>query len=259
MTDRKSVVIVGNGGSLKNYSLGAKIDEFDEVVRINNWHTLGFEDLAGTKTTVWITFRPNYGMEKFTRDLLGKGNDLDEIRNAVKDVREIWYVTDEVKNHINVFWQEWHTSRKNVNLRRLRITDRIIRKLSHTYCHQICQEVKNPSTGLIGIWLLTQLYSKVYIAGFDSWCHGDESDTRWYFDNTHIEKQEEYKLHFGAQEASYIKKLIDLGDIEILTADTAIEKAYVIGDTTPYVCSTCGKTSNLYQWQDVSCNYCDNK
>jgi SAM-dependent methyltransferase len=51
-----SVVLVGNGPSAISSSLGRMIDSFDEVVRFNNYATVGFEDKVGSKTTLWSTY-----------------------------------------------------------------------------------------------------------------------------------------------------------------------------------------------------------
>lgn len=50
---RPSVVVVGNGGSLRGSRLGWMIDGYDVVVRCN-WYTLdGYEADVGTRTTHW--------------------------------------------------------------------------------------------------------------------------------------------------------------------------------------------------------------
>lgn len=46
------IIIVGNGGSLKEKKLGSFIDSFDIVVRFNNFQLQGFADLVGTRTDV---------------------------------------------------------------------------------------------------------------------------------------------------------------------------------------------------------------
>lgn len=46
------IIIVGNGGSLKDKELGGFIDSFDVVVRFNNFQLKGFEKSVGTKTNI---------------------------------------------------------------------------------------------------------------------------------------------------------------------------------------------------------------
>lgn len=52
----KSVVLVGNGPGLLLSRQGAKIDTFDEVFRFNEFRVKGFEEHAGSRTTVYCTF-----------------------------------------------------------------------------------------------------------------------------------------------------------------------------------------------------------
>lgn len=48
-------IVVGNGPSITGRGLGEYIDSFENVVRINNFKTEGFEKDVGTKTDVWAT------------------------------------------------------------------------------------------------------------------------------------------------------------------------------------------------------------
>jgi hypothetical protein len=54
-TATKTVVLVGNGPSIRGSRLGRIIDAHDEVVRFNSYALADFEADAGTKTTLWST------------------------------------------------------------------------------------------------------------------------------------------------------------------------------------------------------------
>ena len=47
------VLLVGNGPSIRERGVGHAIDSFDTVVRFNSFVTKGFEEHAGSKTTLW--------------------------------------------------------------------------------------------------------------------------------------------------------------------------------------------------------------
>ncbi|XP_063080887.1 type 2 lactosamine alpha-2,3-sialyltransferase isoform X3 [Cavia porcellus] len=47
----KRCVVVGNGGILKNKTLGEKIDSYDVIIRMNNGPVLGHEEEVGRRTT----------------------------------------------------------------------------------------------------------------------------------------------------------------------------------------------------------------
>lgn len=49
------ILLIGNGPSVLNAPLGAEIDKFDKVIRVNDWVTEGYEEFTGTKTDFWIT------------------------------------------------------------------------------------------------------------------------------------------------------------------------------------------------------------
>ena len=49
-----SVIIVGNAPNVLDKKLGHLIDQYDVVVRLNNFSIQGFEEHVGTKTTVWF-------------------------------------------------------------------------------------------------------------------------------------------------------------------------------------------------------------
>jgi len=48
-----SVLLVGNGPSIRERSLGSVIDSFDTVVRFNSFVTKGLEEHTGSKTSLW--------------------------------------------------------------------------------------------------------------------------------------------------------------------------------------------------------------
>ena len=52
----QSCVLVGNGPSVLSEGMGSKIDAFDQVCRFNQYKIVGFENQAGSKTTLWATF-----------------------------------------------------------------------------------------------------------------------------------------------------------------------------------------------------------
>ena len=87
-----SIILVGNGASLRDGNLGSKIDEFDEIIRINNWKTKLFEKSAGNKTTVWAMYNPLKCAVGFINNYRELGLSTDDIKELVKPVREIWYV-----------------------------------------------------------------------------------------------------------------------------------------------------------------------
>lgn len=58
-----SLLIIGNGPSAATKKLGSHIDDFDLVVRINNYVTHGMEDMVGSRTDIWVN-GANQGLKK---------------------------------------------------------------------------------------------------------------------------------------------------------------------------------------------------
>ena len=54
-----SCVLVGNGPSLDGCGKGAAIDQFDNVIRFNNYITNGFECDVGSKADIWCCYGKN--------------------------------------------------------------------------------------------------------------------------------------------------------------------------------------------------------
>jgi hypothetical protein len=63
-----SVILVGNGPSVLDRKLGSEIDQFDHVIRFNNYTTEGYEDYVGSKTSLWSShFRGVSNPSSFNR------------------------------------------------------------------------------------------------------------------------------------------------------------------------------------------------
>lgn len=50
------ILLVSNSSDILNYKIGDQINQFDKVVRFNNFETKGYEEFVGTKTD-WICYR----------------------------------------------------------------------------------------------------------------------------------------------------------------------------------------------------------
>ena len=51
----KKVIFIGNSPTVLNKQLGNKIDEYDIVIRCNDFEIEGYEKYVGTKTNIWST------------------------------------------------------------------------------------------------------------------------------------------------------------------------------------------------------------
>ena len=95
------VVLVGNGPSILAEELGEQIDEFEEVVRFNDFVTAGFELHTGSKTTLWSCFAPISKKAQHPRILLPH-----EQTNADPSASEVYKVPARHYNEIRRMIQE---------------------------------------------------------------------------------------------------------------------------------------------------------
>ncbi len=125
-------VVVGNGPSVLQAKLGAVIDAFPQVVRINGYCTQGFEAHTGSKTTLHSTHGKHGGRSQER----APGRMLWLHGNAAWESDEYWMVTKDF------YWglvAEWASDKSIL-----------------------------PSAGFVTVaWLLEQGVPMVHLAGFD--------------------------------------------------------------------------------------------
>jgi hypothetical protein len=241
----KSILLVGNGGSLVDSKLGPKIDEFDEVIRINEAKTKFYEEDAGNRFTIWSTFNPEKKFEKYYK---GYGNlSTKEIDDLTENVREVWYVTP-----VAHYLKGWSYKRISSNP--------TFRHESPSMMEEIGKIIGHATTGFILIYILSTMYDKFYITGFDFGGYSKTVETEWhhYWKNAPIGVEQQHAGHAWTQEYNYVKSLIDKGKVIYLNKNSIIEKSGYIGGGMMFkTCKQCGKESVLYQWENNLCHYCE--
>lgn len=249
--DKKSVLVVGNGHSLLGSELGQKIDEFDEVIRINDWKTKGFEKDVGTKADIWIVYDPLKSVVPFITGYQKIGYSIEEIKSVANQIKEIWYVCWKIENLISK-WAD------NQSIKDLGIYDRCKRHLSVPYSKRIQRDLPIPGTGFSTLWVLTHMYDKVYITGFDFADVRVKSEYAHYFGTKKVNKRET-DIHNRDVEYAYVENnWIKTKKVEYLNKDTTIQKANYIS-TEPEVieCKVCKKMNYVYNWEMPICHYCE--
>lgn len=224
MIDNKSILLVGNGGSLKNSNFGSKIDEFDEVIRINEGKTIGWEKDAGTKFTIWSTYNPQKKFYKYFNGYINRGYSDEQIRDILKEVKEIWYVhPHQVVNYrypqLNKYLQKGYKKRCG--------TQELINYVKSITPHA--------TTGFILINMLNLLYDKFYIIGFDFMGLRGDMATHHYFTDSPIKTPGEGDAHKLEIEYNHVKELEFKNRLEYLERDTEIIKSKLICEEEKYL------------------------
>jgi len=241
---KKSVIVIGNGGSILNSGLGFKIDCFDEVIRINDSFTIGYEKDVGTKRTIWATHNPLKKMNKYIRHFNLMGLDRIALNETLNDLKEVWYVTPRTDNI-----RPWKYKSLNIN-----------RKIKRHESLEILNEIKkihhHPSTGTILIYILLLTYDKIYTAGFDYNGRKKDINKTHYFADWKQEKIKELP-HDLDLEFDWYNDKVNEGRVIDLTQDSKIIKYNIINEQTKKTCKKCGKESLYYSWENNICHYCE--
>ncbi|XP_072342922.1 CMP-N-acetylneuraminate-beta-galactosamide-alpha-2,3-sialyltransferase 4-like isoform X1 [Scyliorhinus torazame] len=212
----KRCVIVGNGNTLRNSSIGQTINEYDVVIRLNNAPVRGYEKDVGNKTTLRI-FYP----ESATEDPAAENN-LDTLFVLVpfKTVDVCWLKAI-VYNETKVTSGFWRRPAFFKNLDRAKV-----RMLNPFYMYQAATQFlgemdmirrrrSHPTTGFLAITLGLNYCDEVHLAGF-GYPLNQKDGLIHYFDRLNM-RQMSSTVHNITHEDVFLKKLRNAGIIKYLT------------------------------------------
>ncbi|XP_061484235.1 type 2 lactosamine alpha-2,3-sialyltransferase isoform X2 [Rhineura floridana] len=217
----KKCVVVGNGGILRNKSLGETIDSYDVVIRMNNGPVLGYEEDVGRKTT----FRLFYPESVFP-DTIHYDPNTTAVLVVFKtpDLKWLWdLLSGQHLIRTNAFWKKPATQ-MIYKANQIRILDpTIIKKTAYEFLHLPTalskhEKPKHPTTGLIAIAFAFHICSEVHLAGFKYNFEDRNSSLHYYGDDTmSLMIQSEY--HDISAEQRFLKELVDRSIVVNLTEE----------------------------------------
>ncbi|XP_066097595.1 type 2 lactosamine alpha-2,3-sialyltransferase isoform X1 [Saccopteryx bilineata] len=216
----KKCVVVGNGGVLKNKTLGEKIDSYDVIIRMNNGPVLGHEEEVGRRTT----FRLFYPESVFSDP---KHNDPNTtaILTVFKthDVKWLWELLTGGKINTAGFWKK-----PALNLiykpYQIRILDPFIIRtaayelLNFPKVFPKNQKPKHPTTGIIAITLAFHICHEVHLAGF-KYNFSDLKGPLHYYGNATMSLMSKNAYHNVTTEQLFLKDIIEKNFVINLTQD----------------------------------------
>ena len=190
----KTLILVGNGLSLKAKNRGSLIDDFKAVVRMNNYVTKGFEKDCGSRTDIFC--RRSTGDVQFC-----KAPDLKKVLNFVTYCRGTPSMEQQAK-HISKLYKGKYL------------------QIGKDFCKKIGEEakLKQPqkewcSVGILAIaYFCEVLPAPFYITGFD-FVEGYHGKCKHYYPRAPSGDTG----HNWEKEATYIKKKLNDGKIFLLT------------------------------------------
>ncbi|XP_069801670.1 type 2 lactosamine alpha-2,3-sialyltransferase isoform X1 [Dendropsophus ebraccatus] len=214
----KKCVVVGNGGVLRNSTLGKKIDSYDVIIRMNDGPVLGYEEDVGQKTT----FRLCYP-ESIFADSLHYDPNTTVVLMMFKPHDVKWL--SELLLHRSVstygFWKK-PAMKLIYQPHQLRVLNPFILKqvsqnlLNFPTNFPKTEKPKHPTTGIIAITLAMHMCNEVHIAGFKYNLTSLNSSLHYYGNETmSVMAQNEY--HNISAEQMFLKDLIEHKTVTNLT------------------------------------------
>ncbi|XP_062830864.1 type 2 lactosamine alpha-2,3-sialyltransferase isoform X2 [Anolis carolinensis] len=208
----KKCVVVGNGGVLRNKSLGETIDSFDVVIRMNNGPVVGYEEDVGRRTTYRL-FYP----ESVFSDPIHYDPNTTAVLVVFKpyDLKWLWdLLSGQRFIKTSAFWKK-PALQLIYNAQQIRILDpAITRRTAHDMLHLPTkfsrhERPRHPTTGLIAITFALQICSEVHLAGF-KYNLNDRNSSLHYYGNDTMSQMMKNAYHDIAVEQRFLKELIDL-------------------------------------------------
>ncbi|XP_044297655.1 type 2 lactosamine alpha-2,3-sialyltransferase isoform X2 [Varanus komodoensis] len=209
----KKCVVVGNGGVLRNRSLGETIDSYDVIIRMNNGPVLGYEEDVGRRTT----FRLFYPESVFS-DPIHYDPNTTAVLVVFKphDLKWLWDLLS--GQHVIKTYAFWKKPAMQMiyKANQIRILDpAITRRTAYDLLHLPTkfsqkERPKHPTTGLIAITFAFNVCSEVHLAGFKYNLENQNSSLHYYGNET-MSLMTQNAYHDIAAEQKFLKELTDNG------------------------------------------------
>jgi hypothetical protein len=229
------ICIVGNGACALKVENGKFIDSCDEVVRIKNFQTVGFEQYVGSKTDIysskWFGWFDRKTYEPLKFNFLDNVHTLmfmfpdERLEETQCNFSEYTLLYKELQLHnelplVNKDWDahlqclnNFNIDHKNTVYFSLQDVEKLcvnILKIDSQNYITTKGKMIEPTCGIRTIFKILQLYpdSEIFLTGFDCF------QTSWYWNSTHKINSSHY----------YLKELLYLKHLEKTQRITLIDK-----------------------------------
>ncbi|XP_034038292.1 ST3 beta-galactoside alpha-2,3-sialyltransferase 3b isoform X1 [Thalassophryne amazonica] len=212
-------IIVGNGGILANKSLGARIDDYDVVVRLNEAPVSGYGKDVGTKTTMRITY-PEGAIQKpenYEKDSLF-------VFSAFKPLDFKWLrqmVFKEKLRGVEGFWKSvaHYVPRDPVEMRILNpyfIQEAAFQFIGLPFNNGLMGKGNIPTLGTVAITMALHNCDEVAVAGFGYDMNKPYAPLH-YYETVKMSAIKESWTHNISKEKEFLRKLVKASVITDLT------------------------------------------
>ncbi|XP_064173175.1 ST3 beta-galactoside alpha-2,3-sialyltransferase 7 [Anguilla rostrata] len=201
-------VVVGSGGVLQGRGLGAHIDQYDIIIRMNNAPVYGFERDAGSRTTIRLMYPEGaprsyreYRNTSLVVLVVFKGLDLDWLASVVSKERLDWWSK-------LWFWREVVDSipLQPENFRILNPEIILQTGLAlQAYTKQPRQTM--PTLGTSAVVMALQLCDEVSLAGFGYDLTRPDAPLH-YYESLHMDAMRSQVVHDISVEKLFLRELV---------------------------------------------------
>ncbi|KAJ8418130.1 hypothetical protein AAFF_G00138390 [Aldrovandia affinis] len=210
-------IVVGSGGVLHGSRLGAHIDQYDVIIRMNNAPVSGFESDAGSRTTVRLTYpegAPRSHREYQNTSVVALG--------VFKSLDLDWLVSVVAKEHLD-WWSKlwfWRDVVESIPLQpqNFRILNPDIMLQTglalQTYSKQQRQTL--PTLGASAVVMALQLCDEVSLAGFGYDLQHPEAPLH-YYESLHMHAMKAQVVHDVSVEKVFLRELVSAQVVNDLT------------------------------------------
>ncbi|XP_063061577.1 CMP-N-acetylneuraminate-beta-galactosamide-alpha-2,3-sialyltransferase 4 [Engraulis encrasicolus] len=214
----RTCVVIGNGYTIKNTSLGAAINKYDVVIRLNDAPVQGYEQDVGNKTTL----RLFYPESAFYNPGLHNNPDTLQVLVPFKqqDLRWLKEILYDEKRVRKGFWkpppQIWLGKTSQIRVLDPHFLHHTASKLLQIPLHPKGREKPvHPTTGILAVFIALNYCDVVHIAGFGYPEARNQKQPIHYFGaNTMKSMKDSY--HDLDHEAQTLRRLEEAGAIRYL-------------------------------------------
>ncbi|XP_012682149.1 CMP-N-acetylneuraminate-beta-galactosamide-alpha-2,3-sialyltransferase 4 isoform X2 [Clupea harengus] len=216
----RTCVVIGNGFAIKNSSLGAAINKYDVVFRLNDGPVRGYEQDVGNKTTLRIF----YPESAFYNPSLHNNPDtlLVLVPFKQQDLRWLKEILYNEKRVRKGFWkpppQIWLAKPSQIRVLDPYFLHHTASKLLQIPLQQKGREkLFHPTTGILTVFMALNYCDVVHIAGFGYPKVKDQKQPIHYFGSSTMTAMKD-SYHDLGREAQILRKLEEAGAILYLHA-----------------------------------------
>lgn len=188
-----SILLVANGRSVLEHELGAEIDRFETVGRINNYETAGFERFVGSRTDIWFN---------------GANQRLRQPEHMPP--RIVVLIPEDILRRKGELIHERVRKRVGVSRERYELVPR-----SEMEDYERVSGVRRPTTGTSAILWALRRFEGVVVHGFDFFIdtrthYHDGPVTRWLVERGVVKKAGKHDME---NERAFVERLISEGRV----------------------------------------------